>query len=225
MHVIPGISYSEFVQHRWKQIASSKIDEYWEEAGVDFRKLRGNVTLLSFCWAAKQQKPQRLPTGKKWPCTPAERTSNLLQNFDFLILQFVCWPLPLKSDLVHRQRGIPDICHGWYPWRKICHVEKFYHMTDFHVDKFSTSQIVMWTNSLHDRLSCRKNSAKKKWLISGMQRGRENCEEHPLTQLLVRVLLACFQARRGTCQSSTQLSVLELIWVLEFICEVSSVLL
>ena len=36
---------------------------------------------------------------------------------------------------------IPDICHGyhgWYPWRKICHVEKFDHMTDFHVDKFST---------------------------------------------------------------------------------------
>ena len=25
--------------------------------------------------------PQRLPMGKKWPCTPAERTSSLLQNF------------------------------------------------------------------------------------------------------------------------------------------------
>ena len=47
---------------------------------------------------------------------------------------------------------IPHICHGHHgrcPWRKICHVEKFLHMTHCHVDKFSTSQIVTWEKFLH----------------------------------------------------------------------------
>ena len=45
---------------------------------------------------------------------------------------------------------------------KNCHVEKFVHMTDCQVEKFSTWQIVRWRNSPHDRLSCGKNSPHEK---------------------------------------------------------------
>ena len=34
---------------------------------------------------------------------------------------------------------------------KICHVEKFVHMTDFHVEKFSKLQTVMRKNSPHEK--------------------------------------------------------------------------
>ena len=56
----------------------------------------------------------------------------------------------IRSDL-------PDICHRHhrhYLWRKICHVEKFLHMTNRRVEKFSTWQIVMWRNSPQDRILC-----------------------------------------------------------------------
>ena len=62
MHVMPGISCSLFVQHSWWQIAFSICYNIYEfEAGEDrrvgyFCKLKGNITLLSFCRAS----PQRL---------------------------------------------------------------------------------------------------------------------------------------------------------------------